>query len=485
SRFALTTAESGAAVGTRVTCEGSEEPQVSDAAPVDGTEVVVADLFFNTPARRKFMRRASTEARHCEEAVVRLALAHPEAGFFLQMDGAAALSIPAEASLEERVAAALGAEARAHLIPFEERRLGITVRGQVASPAFNLPNARGIYTFVNRRYIRDRGLNSALQRAFQDGMPAGRQPVAVVLIELDPRAVDVNVHPQKLEVRFSDGRSVYDAVLGGVRRALQPKSGALTVATTALGEAHYASAVERFLAQARGSPAPLSLPMARDAPLLPALEDDRAPAFGQARPDLNHAPPPGYFAALRFLGTLGKRFWICEGRGATLVVLDPHAAQERVALTRLRRAVLEGTAAAQRALFSATVELPRAEAAALGQALRALDALGLEVEPFGGSAFAVKALPRGLEAADPRALLADLAAVAPPGPDVQRPQLAPALRALACHAAAGASREPSRDESAALFAQLDGADFHVEARHAGVVVSELTFLELERRVARS
>jgi DNA mismatch repair protein MutL len=478
SRFRLTTAEPGAAVGTRVVVQGGSSLEVLDAAPAPGTEVVVEDLFFNTPARRTFMRRESTESKHGEEAVLRLALAHPEIGFALEVGGEVVLSSPPDTTLAERAVAALGAAARAHLLPVEERRLGVSIDGFVAAPSFTLANARGLYTFVNHRYVRDRGLIAAVQRAFSEQLPAGRQPVAVLRIEVDPAAVDVNVHPQKMEVRFFDGRGVYDAVLGGVRRALQPSVARAAEASELFAtEASYASAVDRFLARAASTGSPL--PLAMDAP----ADEGQRPGFGTRRPDVNAAPPPGYFSGLRYLGVLGRRFWVCEGRGATLVAIDPHAARERVALASLGRALAAGTLADQRSLFGASIELAASQMAALTAALPALAALGFDAEPFGGSALALKSVPQGLESVDAPALLKDLAAVLVPGPVGETAQLAPALRIVACHAAGGEEREPSHEECGRLFARLDGADFQAAARHSGIVLEELTFLELERRAA--
>src|SRR3712207_5025884 len=174
SRFTLETAEPGAQVGTKVVVEGGGEPLVEEAPPRVGTVISVEDLFYNTPARRKFMRRESTELQHAEEAVIRLALAHPDVAFFVEHGGQQLFTSPASpGDPRERIAAALGPGVHPHLVPVEERRLGVSVTGHIASPEYTLPNARGIYTFVNRRYIRDRGLNSAIQRAFQEFLAAG------------------------------------------------------------------------------------------------------------------------------------------------------------------------------------------------------------------------------------------------------------------------------------------------------------------------
>lgn len=475
SRFSLLTAERGAPHGTRVEVEGGGEPRVSDAPPIAGTRVEVRDLFFNTPARRKFMRRDQTELAHCDEAVVRLALAHPEVSFLVDHGGKPTLVSPAcEADPRERIASALGPEAHRHLIEVDERRLGLRVHGFVAGPDFTLPNARGLYAFVNRRYVRDRGLNHALQQAFRDSLPHGRQPLVVLQIEMDPREVDANVHPQKIEVRFADARGVHDAVLAAVRRALG-RGSALKPAPPSPPDPHYADAVERFLTRARGLPPlaePSPLPLAAERP----EEYRAAPAFGQARPELNEAPPSGYFAALRCLGSLGKRFWVCEGQGSTLVLVDPHAALERLRLHQLSQKLAAREPPNQSWLFGGTVELPALEAGLLARGLSALGQLGFSLEPFGGNAFAVKAVPAELEGVELRPLLQEIATRLPPEPSP--PALFPSLRMMACHAARAGEGQISPEW---LLPQLDRADFALSARHGAVVLAELPFLELERR----
>ncbi|MBS1154035.1 MAG: mismatch repair protein MutL, partial [Myxococcaceae bacterium] len=385
SRFSLHTSEPQAPSGVRIVVDGGGPLQVEDAPPAGGTRIEVADLFFNVPARRKFLRREQTELVHCEEAVIRLALAHSEVGFFLEHDGRSLLAAPASASdPTERIAAALGPEVHPHLLAVDERRLGVRVTGYVASPEYTQSNARGLYTFVNRRYIRDRGVNFAVQRAFQESLPPGRQPVAVLFLELDPSQVDVNVHPQKLEVRFADARGVQEALIAGISKALKAapwRQGVEPVGEGVAG-AHYALAVDRFLARAQTASGFLEGPPQLDAPAL---------SFGQARPGINEAPPPNYFGRLRFMGELAARFWICEAPGGTLVVIDPRAALERVRLHQLRLALAQGTlATAQPTLFSATIELPAPELARISEGTASLWALGLSVEAFGGSTVAVK-----------------------------------------------------------------------------------------------
>ena len=483
SRFSLTTCEPGAPVGTRIEATGGTAVHAEDAPAVIGTRVRAEDLFFNTPARRKFMRGESTELRHCEEAVIRAALARPDVAFQVEHDGRPLFSSPACAGdLRERIVQALGPEIHRHLIDVEERMLGIAVRGFIASPEYHLANARAVYTYVNGRYIRDRALNASIQRAFSDVLPGGRQPALVLFIEMDPCEVDMNVHPQKLEVRFQDARGVCDAVFRAIARGLKSGiAGPASLRETDLAQTpEYALAVERFLARAQ--------PFAGEEGPFARGDLERPPAFGEARPDLNEAPPPRYFSSLKWIGALARRFWLFEAPGGSLVVLDPHAAAERVRLTEYQRraASVSRGGSGQAALFAGTVELPPPEARLVAQRRAALEAIGVEVEQFGGNAFAVRALPSGLEGADARQLLIELAPVLPAEPPCAAngrisEALDPAAQVLACHAALAFGVEASADARAALLSALDEGEFRGACRHGQIVVADLPLLGFERR----
>jgi DNA mismatch repair protein MutL len=471
SRFTLTTSEPNAPSGTRLCVDGGGAPVIEDAAPFGGTEIRVEDLFFNTPARRKFLRRAETEVKHVEEAVLRIALPHPRAGFSLESDGKILLAIPENASARERLIAAVGKEVDPHLLEADERRLGLRVHGVVAAPEFTLSHARGLYTFVNGRYVRDRGLIHAVQRAFGASLPPGRQPVTALFIELDPHAVDVNVHPQKLEVRFLDGRTVYEAVQAAVSNAVGKVPWGAPVAPTESPE-HYALAVDRFLQRAMGGPQGGFTPF-------PALaEGDGRPGFGQLRPTLNDAPPPGFFESLKVIGPLAHRFWVCEGQGGSLIVLDRHAALER-----LRRDELENPSKeASGSLFRATAELPAADAARVTAQREAFAELGLSLEPFGHNSFVVSDAPACLEGTDLASVLVELSSVLPATGLPDASEVARGREVMACHAATAQEAELSHDALARTFRALDKADFRLGCIHGSIVAVDLPLLELERRV---
>lgn len=473
SKLWLRTAEPSARMGTEIRVDAGEVLSVGAAAARPGTQVVVEDLFYAVPARRKFLRRQETELRHCEQAVLRLALAHPAVAFRLEHGGRVLLSLPASGGdVAERIATALGAEVHPHLLPLEERRLDVRVHGVIASPEYSQSTARGLYTFVNGRYVRDRAVHAAIHRGLQPLLPPGRQPVGVLFIELEPGAVDVNVHPQKLEVRFSDTAGVTEAVHTAVGRAvrgaewLQGDTGGPTTP-------EYAQAVERFLRLAREAPG-TALPFPPETQG-GAAASARAPAFGESRPGRNEAPAPGFFGRLRLLGFLERQAVVCEGPGGSLVVLDLHAAYERACLTRLARPpVTEG---AQANFLGPPVSVVGSALQRLADRTAALEELGLTYEPFGAKAIRWRTVPPAVAGLSGEALLR--AAV-----EAEDGRAEGVRAALACATARLSVAEFSERGVVRLLHDLDAGDFSSPCLHSALVTLELPLLELAPNATR-
>jgi DNA mismatch repair protein MutL len=495
-----------AAAGTRVVVEGGKVLEVSDVARARGTTVEVRDLFFNTPARRKFMRSGPAEAGHVSEALLRLALARADVGFTLRSGGRVALTTPAGAPVAERAAAALGREVLRHLVAVDATRAEVRVHGVVASPDHSEATSRGLYLFVNGRYVRDRGAAHAVLRAFAGSLPPGRHPAAVLFLEIPLPRVDVNVHPQKLEVRFADARGAYDAVFHAVAEALRPSPWLRHRTGQGAGEgparpwssdAAAVLAAARRVAEATGPQARLGLEVAREAAAPwgfappegasgPVAAAPERPSADGAGPEAARAGPSGYFAALRYVGQHARTYLLCEAPGGSLVVIDQHASHERLLFHRLREAVRSRRLEVQPFLVPAVVTLPAAPARALEAALPELAELGLELEPFGGDAFAVKGAPALLAGTPMEPLLADLARQVEQSarPDALDAALDDLLATMACHAAVRANEDVSRDEARALLDGLDAIDFKARCPHGRPVVFELALAELERRVGR-
>jgi DNA mismatch repair protein MutL len=493
SRFRIDTCPDGAAgavVGTRISVEGGTVAAVEEVARARGTTVEVRDLFFNTPARRKFMRSTAAESGHSSEAVVRVALARPEVGFTLRSGGRSAIATPAGASMEERAAIALGREAARHLVAVDAERGGVRVHGVVTSPDHSAATSRGLYLFVNGRFIRDRALAYAVVRAYAGSLPAGRQPAGVLFLDVGLDRVDVNVHPQKLEVRFQDARVATDAVHHAVSEALRPSPWLRHVSRPpGLGATPVAMAAEPapddvagILDRARDA----AVERSRDLLPFPVATPAAAVAGAPAAPQPGTLPTPGYFGSMRYVGQHARTYLVCEAPGGALVVIDQHASHERLLFHRLRMALRARELEIQPFLVPPVVTLPPAAARAIEAAAPELSEVGLEVEPFGGDAFAVKSAPALLGGAAMGPLLADLAeqvAEAERGSAVGE-ALDGLLATMACHAAVRANQDLTREEVRALLDGLDAIDFKARCPHGRPVVFELSLADLERRVGR-
>jgi DNA mismatch repair protein MutL len=283
----------------------------------------------------------------------------------------------------------------------------------------------------------------------------------------------VNVHPQKLEVRFADPREVQEAVGAAVSRALKaaPWRKRNEDGTPVAEQAHYARAVERFLERAQVSPLQLDGAAGGLA--------ERQASFGEASPGINQAPPAKFFSGLRIIGELAKSLWVCEGQGGTLVVLDPKAALERVLRTRLTRAIEVPRGGPQASLFSQQVELDPVDAKRVAEKAPVFERIGFAVEPFGGGTIKVSAVPAGFESAQLAPLLVELAPHLPAEPDFPARAFGPVLEVLA---AWGARAAPSAGSAEAhpLLEALDAADFSLSCLHPKIVVLEAPLLNLTR-----
>jgi len=484
SRFSLLTCEPGALRGTRVEVEGGSPAGVTDAGAPAGTMVEVRDLFWNVPARRKFLKKAQTEQAQCVDAVLRLALPRPDVTFFVREGDRALAALHAGADvIAARAEEALGREVRDRLVPFAGQSRGMRAHGLAVSPAVEYGSARNVWLFVNGRAIRDRALTHAVLRAYGELMPHGRYPGAIVFLEVPPGEVDVNVHPAKAEVRLADPKAAWEAIHSGLTEILargdwMPRRQGTTAVAPArvysLGDPaeRVAEAVERYGTR---MPATWWMPPSR-AP---------SPA-GQPEPPPELVARPRYFGGLRYLGQLHRTYLVCEGPQG-LVLIDQHAAHERMNYQRLRRT--SATAPQQPLLVPQVVELTASAAARVAEAVEMLASIGVELEPFGGTSAVVKALPPPLSKLDETALgallsdLADELAARGRGESLDRLRDGLLARA-ACHGSVRAHDALAAPEAQALLDALDETDYGARCAHGRPVVAEWTEAEIERRFGR-
>ena len=510
SRLSLTTRRVEDDVATRLVLQGGGDPDVFDASAPPGTSVEVADLFFNVPARRKFLKTVSTEAGRLLDAVVRMALARPDVAFVVREDGRGRLEAPRVERLADRAAAVLGLRTAAELATVDRVGSSVTVRGLVSPPSLTRSNSGGIHTFVNGRFVRDRAVQGALLASYKGMLERRRFPVAVLFIELDPHEVDVNVHPAKHEVRFRNEAAVTGSIIEAVRDALRQAEW--------IGRAPLDADARRVFRL----PAPAT--DSRKEPEAEALQSP--PSFSQAAERVraatsrrrdddtsNHLPPQdtaphgfpsgtrplwgdeadrGWFSNLEVLGQVGLCYIIAEGPDG-LVVVDQHAAHERVVFERVRAAMREGGVPTQTFLVPLSVELGPRQLRTLEDAADDLAELGLQTESFGGRTVLLKSLPAAIrDDKGPRLLtdlLDDLGGVGanPCGgaKAAVQERLDAVAATIACHGSVRAGQKLAMDEMRALLGSLDRADYAGNCPHGRPTLLELSVGELERRFHRT
>ncbi len=496
SRFRLDTAPEGDGSGTRLVVEGGTLVESAPIARARGTTIEVRDLFFNTPARRKFMRAAATEASHVSEAIVRLALGRPDVGFNLRSGGRLLFGSRAGADPADRAGQALGREAHRHLVNVDGSRGDVRVSGFVCAPAHSEATGRSLYLVVNGRYVRDRSLAHAVLRAYMGTLPGGRYPAGTLFLSLPLDRVDVNVHPQKLEVRFQEPREVQEALHRVVAEALRTAPW-----LRAEGDARGTAAPAGVPARSPGAWGSEVREREETASVLTLARAIHAPPESGASP-LPASPsgvlafpvvdgegmsrPAGYVASLRYIGQHARTYLLTEAAGGKLVIIDQHASHERMLFHRLREAHRTRTLAVQPFLIPQVVALAPAAARAVEAHADEIARLGLEVEHFGGESFAVKGAPAALAGVEVAPLLTDLAdqlGELDRGTAVED-AFHLLLATMACHAAVRAHQELAPEEARALLDGLDAIDFKGQCPHGRPVVMELELAELERRVGR-
>jgi DNA mismatch repair protein MutL len=473
-----------------------------------GTIVEVRDLFYNVPARRKFLRSLATESAHVTEVTQALALASPELTVVLAREGRVVREWLRATNFEERVQSTYRDET---LFPCRGERGPLRVEAFLAAPERARAAAASLLLFVNRRHVRDRALLRAVAQAYGSVLEPGRYPVGVVYLELDPALVDVNVHPQKAEVRFADTRSVSEALFRVLADELARAFG-LPVAQRSwnhgfkaqgefdparLGEtakpdlmppgAWAFNILEANAAAALASVAePVTDRTAREAAMAQSelgqgFQGSRVtpyPLLAQGRPERQA------FSRLSFVAQVKQMYLVCEGLDG-LYLLDQHAAAERVTFDRLRAAYAGRDIATQSLLFPVSVEVTAADAAFVDDEQDVLARLGLDLRTIGPTIVAVHAVPRLLIRADPETVVRDLIAEASrEGRRAFSGAVDLVLATMACHGSVRAGDRLSSDEANALLVALDQVDFSGHCPHGRPIVTRLGWDELERKVGR-
>jgi DNA mismatch repair protein MutL len=472
ARLAIVSRPPGAEAAARILVEGGVVSEVMPAAGAPGTRVVVSDLFFATPARRKFLKHPRAEGEHAEAAVRRLAMAAPTVAFRLECEGRVAFDLPGQ-DRAARVAALLGPEAAAALLPVDAERDGLRLTGFAAAPGVNRATAAAQGLIVNGRPVTDATLKTAVRVAYRDVIAAGRHPVVALYLDLPPEELDVNVHPAKTEVRFRDAAGVRALVIGGIGRALAAGASAAAPSLGLPPPGRRAPGLRLAWSAPRPRPAgfaerSLDLGGAPAARVLPAPE-----------------PPPQYPLGAAVAQVLDT-YVLAVAADGSLVLVDQHAAHERLTHEALRLQVLEGGAASQKLLVPAVVELAPADVARLAAHAPALERLGLEIEGFGAAAVLVRALPAALGAPDPAPVLRDVAEeLAECGETTAlEARLDQVIARLACHGSIRAGRRLGQAEMDALLRRMEATPRAATCSHGRPTFLRLTQADIERLFGR-
>ena len=459
SRLAITSRREQDGHGSALRVEGGDSAEIAPAARAHGTTVAVEDLYFNTPARRKFLKSESTEFGHCDEVFRRIALAHPEIGFMLRHNGRASRHLRSQ-SLAERAAALLGREVAEASVAVETSAGGMTLAGLAGTPQAAQARSDAQYLFVNGRYVRDRVVAHAVREAYAELLHGERQPAYVLFLSLDPRSVDVNVHPAKTEVRFRDSRVIHQFVRHALERVLSPSA------------AHAPIAYAKVSSQGAGIQAAFSLAQPTQ-----SYQPSAAPT---PLPAAEQSPPLGFA-----LGQLHGIYILAQNE-AGLVLVDMHAAHERILMERLKSGIDGNDVARQRLLVPAVFTAEAIDVATAEENQETLDRLGLEIVVSGPNELTVRTAPVLLASGDivglARTLLKEIR-------DFGASQMLAGrqnelLATMACHAAVRANRVLTATEMNALLREMEETERSGSCNHGRPTWYQLTMADLDKLFLR-
>ena len=502
SRTQLLSRHADARHAWRIASEGSNISVIEPAALDAGTVIEVSDLYFNTPARRKFLKTEGTEFGHCEEVFNRIALSRPDVALMLQHNGRA-LSRYAVSQPERRFSEVLGSEFAAESVSLDESAAGLRLWGMAAKPTFNRNSRDTQYVYVNGRFVRDKLIAHAIRQAYQDVLHHDRHPAFVLFLELDPTLVDVNVHPAKTEVRFRDVQAVHRFIFHSLNKALAAPTG-LSSAVTA-SQAGYnpfgqqpagtpyptyqsqmnlrASEPNGFYETMFGGSTGVSLQPQYASPVCYAPEFEAESAAGQ--PQSGAGDYPLGFAVAQIHGV-----YVLAQNAQGLVVVDMHAAHERIMYEKLKTALDSKSVPMQPLLIPVSFNADKLEVATVQEVLSSGDAslqqLGFDIAVLSPTTLAVRAVPTMLQSADAvelaRDVLRDLREYgASRALTERRNEL---LGTLACHAAVRANRSLTIPEMNALLRDMEATERSGQCNHGRPTWFQVSMTDLDKMFMR-
>lgn len=513
SRLSIATRHPGEDHGWQISVEGGAKQGPAPASQTIGTRVEVRDLFFSTPARLKFLKSDRAEAGAITDIVRRLALSHPGIRFQLAGSDRQTTDYPAAtgaSALEARIAQVVGADFVENAIRVSAEREGVRLEGLAGLPTFHRANSLSQYFFVNGRPVRDKLLLSALRGAYSDVLARDRHPVIVLFIDLDPREVDVNVHPTKADVRFRDSQLVRGLVVGALKQALVEAGFRSSTSNTAAAIDAFSGGMHSSgpFFRAADTPKPRSYNWQasdyrpfRDAPssngegasfAASAFAEDQAVMAELARPSADaraHDREAGGHSENLPLGAARAQIhetYIVAQTERGIVIVDQHAAHERLVLERLKAAIAARGVARQILLIPEVIELPEEDVSRLVERAEELAGVGLVLEAFGPGAIAVRETPALLGDTDIQGLVRDLADDIAEWDSATRvkEKLDLVAATMACHGSVRAGRRLRPQEMDALLREMEATPLSGQCNHGRPTWIELKLSDIERLFGR-
>jgi DNA mismatch repair protein MutL len=483
ARLRIVSRRDGQSNGHEICLEAGVKDQVRPAARGRGSEVEVRDLFHAVPARLKFLKAERSETAEAAETVRRLAMAHPEVAFTFNAAGGQLVDLVRQ-SAEQRIGEIMGRDFLASAVALDQERDGVRLEGYAGLPTYHRPQASHLHLFVNGRPVRDRLMASAVRGAYADLMMRGRHPAAALFILCPPEMVDVNVHPAKAEVRFRDPALVRSLIIGSVRHAIAA-AGPRSTSRLAAG-AFGAMRPMGMAIEARHGTAILA-----SAPL-PGLAEEQQPFIGFQEPAADHGPPlapPEEASVDRPLGAARAQLhdtYILAQTRAGLVIVDAHAAHERLTLERLKAEQAARAVVRQPLLVPEVVDLEPLAAECLARDAGMLAEAGLALERFGRGAVIVREVPAALAGRGIADLVRDLASDSMAGEEGRSltERLDRVLATIACHGSVRAGRRLHLSEMDALLREMEVTPNSGQCNHGRPTFVELKLSDLERLFGR-
>jgi DNA mismatch repair protein MutL len=474
SQLTIKTRVPSSVSGTQLLCEGGEIRSTTEVGCPVGTEVEVRNLFYNIPVKRKFVKSIQTELRHSLNHFLRLSLAHPPVSFKFVHDGRMLYECLKTDSPMVRVEAILGRETYYHLQPIEFEEGETHLGGFASLPSISKGNGDGIYLYVNRRFIKDRMIYKAVLEAYRHVIPAGKFPVVILFITLPPSSIDVNVHPTKAEVKFRDPDRIFRMVQGALSSALGSPDPLKR--REEMGDATGQPPLKEFPALGSTKPSrPMSLPLVGEGRnAVPVVREAWMPEW-----EVERKTP------VRILGQVQATYILCEG-GEGLILIDQHAAHERLLYEKYKKDYEGGSIPAEKLLIPIPMELSTEESFVLMSYQEEVESMGFEIDAIGERMVAIRTLPKLTEPFDPkgmiRELLEELSFVKREGKGNEAIQRM--LVSLACHSAIKANFVLRREEMEGLVGALHPFHSSLTCPHGRPVFFVLSTEELARQFKR-